>query len=88
MSKDEREAFYDRLDSRAGEIGVSYADLTRACGYSRTSTIHHMVSERRPPSLHFLINAAIRLSCTTDWLLGLDQPKLPTPRYNPPKETQ
>lgn len=82
MTPDELRGFWKRVDERCGELGITYTQLAQATGV-RSAHLAHLMHDPRPPSLRFLLRTCRHLKVSSDWLLGLDIPDLPPPRFRP-----
>lgn len=70
------DAVSSRIAKRAGELGVSQADIVRATGASK-STVHGWFNNRNLPRGTYVTALCKILKCTHDWLMdGQGSPSL------------
>jgi transcriptional regulator with XRE-family HTH domain len=70
------DAVSSRIAKRAGELGVSQADIVRATGASK-STVHGWFNNRNVPRGSYVTALCKILKCTHDWLMdGQGSPSL------------
>ena len=65
--------FGKRLNDAMNAKGIKAPKLAEKLGYNSASTVYDFVNSRKEPrNFQDLINIAYALSCSTDYLLGLD----------------
>ena len=65
------EIFVERLQQRAGELGLTQAEVARLSGLNERR-FNHYARGRRQPDLATLVRISQTLKTTPNWLLGVE----------------